>query len=362
LQEISWPVTIVDIEQQNIPWRTQRCGKEHQMEPVRIGILGAARIVPQALIKPARQVAEVSVYGIAARDATRARAFAHKHQVPRDFDSYEGLLADPDINAVYIPLPNSLHAAWTIKALLAGKHVLCEKPFASNVAEAERMAAAAHASKLVLMEAFHYRHHPLAARMQEVVSSGELGELRRIEAWLCFPLLSRNDIRYQLDLAGGATMDAGSYTINVLRLLAGSEPQVIQATAKLASPGVDRRMDAELHFPGVSGHMTASLLSSSLLRIGVRVTGTEGEMRVLNFIAPHIYHRLTVRTSRGRRSEHLSGETTYTYQLRAFAQAITRGTPVLTDAHDAIANMRVIDEVYRRAGLQPRGEGEAIPV
>ncbi|HEY0753704.1 MAG TPA: Gfo/Idh/MocA family oxidoreductase [Ktedonobacteraceae bacterium] len=325
------------------------------MDIVRIGILGAARIVPSALIKPAQRVAEVTVAGIAAREIARGRAFAQKHNIPQVFASYEELLADPTIAAVYIPLPNSLHARWTLLALAAGKHVLCEKPFASNAAEAEQMAQAAQESGLVLMEAFHYRYHPLAARMKEIVSSGELGKLQRIEAWLCFPLLSRNDIRYNLSLAGGATMDAGSYTINLLRFLGGEEPEVLQATAKLASPGVDRRMDAEMRFPnGATGHMTASLLSSSLLRIGVRVTGEQGKMSVFNFIAPHIYHRLTVSTAKGQRKERVAGEATYIYQLRAFAQAITQGTPVPTNPLEAVANMRVIDAVYRQAGLQPR--------
>lgn len=325
------------------------------MEAVRIGILGAARIVPSSLIKPARQVANVTIAGIAARDMARAQAFARRHSIPHVFASYDALLADPTIDAVYIPLPNSLHQRWTVRALQAGKHVLCEKPLASNAEEAEQMAAAAHQSKLVLMEAFHYRYHPLAARMKEIVNSGESGPLRRIEAWLCFPLLSRHDIRYNLSLAGGAMMDAGSYTINVLRFLAGEEPEVVEATARLASPDVDRRMDAELRFPGgVTGHITASLFSSTLLRIGVRVTGEAGEMRVLNFIAPHIYHRLTVRTAQGWRSERVAGEATYTYQLRAFAQAIQQGTAVPTGPAEAVANMRVIDAVYRKAGLHPR--------
>ena len=325
------------------------------MERVHIGILGAARIVPSALIKPAQQVAEVTVDGIAARDAARARAFAQKHHIPKVFASYDALLADPTINAVYIPLPNGLHAPWTIQALQAGKHVLCEKPFASNAAEAEQMAEAAQQSQLVLMEAFHYRYHPLAARMKEIVTTGELGALRRIEAWLCFPLFSRRDIRYNLSLAGGATMDAGSYTINVLRFLAGEEPEVVQAVARLASPEVDRRMDAEMRFPsGVTGHITASLLSRTLLRIGVRVTGERGEMNVFNFVAPHVYNRLSVRTAQGKRNERVAGEATYTYQLRAFAQAILQGKPVPTGPAEAIANMRVIDAAYRQAGLHPR--------
>src|SRR5260370_22581859 len=151
------------------------------METVHIGILGAARIVPSSLIKPVQQVVEVTVGGIAARDSARAQAFAQKHHIPRMFASYDALLADPTINAVYIPLPNGLHAPWTVRALQAGKHVLCEKPFASNTAEAEQMAEAAHQSHLVLMEAVHYRYHPLAARTHEIITSCDRAPLRPIQ-------------------------------------------------------------------------------------------------------------------------------------------------------------------------------------
>src|SRR3954449_10479655 len=135
--------------------------------PIRIGILGAARIAPPALVRPARAVAEVELNAVAARDPARAQAFASKHGVPRVLTSYQELLDDPDLDAVYNPLPNGLHAEWTLKALEAGKHVLCEKPFTANAAEAQTVADAARASGLVVMEAFHYRYHPLAARMVE---------------------------------------------------------------------------------------------------------------------------------------------------------------------------------------------------
>src|ERR1051326_2562341 len=141
-------------------------------EQVRIGILGAAHIAPPALIRPARKVPQAVVAAIAARDPQRAKAFASKHQIPKVFASYDELLADSDLDAVYIPLPNGLHHAWTLKALEAGKHILCEKPFASNAAEAEQMAEAASRSGKVVVEAFHYRYHPLGQRMKEVVTSG----------------------------------------------------------------------------------------------------------------------------------------------------------------------------------------------
>src|SRR5512147_1419029 len=150
--------------------------------PIRIGVLGAAAIVPMALTNPARKVSEAQVVAIAARDPQRAERFAIRHNIPRVHQTYNDLLADPDIDAIYNPLPNGLHAEWTIRALKAGKHVLCEKPFASNASEAQEMAKVAAETGLVLSEAFAYRYHPLAARMQTIIASGELGKIQHIDA------------------------------------------------------------------------------------------------------------------------------------------------------------------------------------
>src|ERR1043165_4487609 len=189
------------------------------MEQVRLGILGAARIAPAAAIKPANNVAEATIGAVAARARSRADAFASKHGIPRVHGSYADLLADPDLDAVYNPLPNGLHAEWTSAAVEAGKLVLCEKPFTANAKEAEDVAAVAARTGLVVTEAFHYRYHPLAQRMLEIVESGELGAIRRIETALCFPLPKFSDIRYQYDLGGGAAMDVGTYTVHMARLL-----------------------------------------------------------------------------------------------------------------------------------------------
>ncbi len=326
------------------------------MGPVRIGILGAARIAPMALIRPARQVPEVAVTAVAARDVARARAFAKKHRLARSHSSYADLLADPEIDAVYNPLPNGLHCEWSIKALEAGKHVLCEKPLAANADEAERMVAAATASGRVLVEAFHWRYHPLAARMKEVVESGRLGAIRHIATDFNIPLVFPNDIRYRYDLAGGATMDVGCYVISVLRFLAGAEPDVVRAEARLASPDVDRWMTADLRFPdGRTGRITCSLFSAVLLRARARVVGDRGEMTVLNPYAPQFLNRLRVRTPDGTTAERVRGDATYTYQLRAFAARVRGEPPLPTEGQDAINNMRVIDAVYQKAGLKRRG-------
>jgi predicted dehydrogenase len=325
------------------------------MTRLRIGILGAAKIAPAALVRPARALPEVDVVSVAARDPERARAFADKHGIEPVMPNYAALVEDPDVDAVYNPLPNGLHGRWTLAALAAGKHVLCEKPFTANADEAVTVDRAADAVGLVVMEAFHYRHHPLAARMREVVDQGLIGQVRHIDAWMCFPLLNRKDIRYRLDLAGGATMDAGCYALNMIRFMAAAEPEVVSARAKLSSPGVDRAMVADLSFAdGRTARMHTSMLSSSVLRIGVRVTGDGGELRVLNPVAPQHYHRLVVRTPAGKRVEHVAGPSTYQCQLEHFATAVADGGPVTTTTADAVANMTLIDGVYRAAGLPVR--------
>jgi predicted dehydrogenase len=185
---------------------------------LKIGALGAARITPNALVRPACEIPGVELDAVAARDRRRAQAFALRNGINRVFDSYQALLDDPCINAIYIALPNSLHCEWTIKALEAGKHVLCEKPFCSNADEARQMVRASQQTGLVLMEAFHYRYHPLMVRVQELMQA--LGPVKHIEARFCHPLPRFNDIRFNYGLSGGANMDLGAYTCDMLRLMA----------------------------------------------------------------------------------------------------------------------------------------------
>ncbi|MCV7103229.1 Gfo/Idh/MocA family oxidoreductase [Mycobacterium palustre] len=322
---------------------------------MRIGVLGAAQIAPLALVNPARQNSEVEVAAVAARDASRGRAFADKHGIPLVHDSYDALVADPGLDAVYIPLPNGLHGRWTRAALTAGKHVLCEKPFTANAAEAREIADLAATSDRVVMEAFHYRYHPMIRRVEEIIASGELGKIERVEAALCFPLPKFSDIRYDYSLAGGATMDAGCYAVHMVRTFGGSTPEVVWAQAKLRDPQVDRAMTAEVRFAGGhTGRIRCSMWSARLLQINAKVVGERGEARVINPVLPHVFHRLTVRSPDGRRVERFGPRPSYAYQLDAFAAAVLRGAPVETAPEDAIENMTVIDAIYRAAGLPPR--------
>jgi predicted dehydrogenase len=322
-------------------------------------VLGAARIAPHALLKPARAVDGVEVAAVAARDRGRAQVFAAKYGVPTVHDSYAELVADPSLDAVYVPLPNGLHAQWTLAAIKAGKHVLCEKPFTANAAQAREVQAAAEGTGLVVMEAFHYRYHPLARRMAEIVHGGELGRIRRVETAVCFPLPRFSDIRYDFDLAGGALMDAGCYAVHCLRLLSPALPAVTAAHALTLNRDkrVDRAITARFGFPdGATGELRASMWSSTLLRIRARAVGEHGTLTVSNFLAPHLWSRSTV-TVAGRPREWLGGfggESTYTHQLRAFTAAV-RGEPAnLTPPSDSVATMSMIDDIYAAAGLPPR--------
>jgi predicted dehydrogenase len=308
-----------------------------------------------ALINPARGHAEVVVTAVAARDVSRAQAFAAKYGIARLHDSYEALISDPDVDAVYNPLPNGLHGRWTRAALAAGKHVLCEKPFTANAAEASEIAELAATSDQVVMEAFHYRYHPLALRIEQIIASGELGKLERVESAFCFPLPKFSDIRYNYSLAGGATMDVGCYAVHMVRTFGGSTPEVVWAQAKLRDPLVDRAMTAELRFAsGHTGRIRCSMWSSKLFQLSAKLIGDRGEvsLRVRNPASP--FRRLSVRSAEGNRVERFPRRPSYAYQLDAFVAAVLRDEPVKTTPEDAIENMTVIDAIYRAAGLPLR--------
>jgi predicted dehydrogenase len=235
---------------------------------------------------------------------------------------------------------------------------LCEKPFTANAEEAERVVRVAEASDVVVMEAFHWRYHPIADRMLELVDSGQLGDIERIETTMCIPLPLPGNIRYRYELAGGATMDTGCYAVHLLRTLARAEPEVVSARARLSSARVDRSMQADMHFAdGRVGRVTCSLFSARLFSIRARVFGSKGELSVVNPVGPQFYHHIKMRSRSGNFTERVTRESTYSFQLKAFAAAVLKGRPVLTPPAEGLANMRVIDDIYRAAGLPVRGMG-----
>jgi predicted dehydrogenase len=307
-------------------------------------------------------VAGVTVAAVAARDKSRAEAFALRHGIPAAYGSYEELLADPDIDAVYNPLPNSQHGPWTLRAIAAGKHVLCEKPFASNADEAARVARAAAAAGLVVMEAMHYRYHPLVTRLREVV--GGLGPVRHLQAWTSFAIADPRDIRYDFGLGGGALMDGGCYALDCLRLLGGDQPRVTGALADPVFPdprgaAADRSAAVRLAFPGgATGWFESSFTRDGEFRADLHVICQDGRVWLDDFIFAH-RGRLRA-TGALQADEQGGGDSTYVHQLRAFAAAITDGAPVPTSAEHAVVTMRLIDDAYRAAGMLPRpADGQA---
>jgi predicted dehydrogenase len=329
--------------------------------PLRIGVLGAARIAPPAIVAPARTSPYAVVAAVAARDPRLARAFAERHGIERTLPDYDALVADPDLDAIYNPLPNGLHGRWTIAALEAGKHVLCEKPFAADEEEARAVAGVAERTGLVAMEAFHYRYHALTERMLDVVRSGGIGRVRRVDAFFRGRIRDVADVRWLDDLAPGSMMDIGTYPLHVMRTLVGEEPEVVSAEALTRSPGVDRALRAHLRFPGgAEGRMSSSMLSRRSGANGVEVVGSRGRLTARGFVGPQYGNSLVVRSrglrgpERVRRIRVPRTPTSYDGQLAAFVAAVTEGAPVPTGPDDAVAQMAAIDACYRAAGLEPR--------
>ncbi|GAA2664484.1 Gfo/Idh/MocA family oxidoreductase [Streptomyces vastus] len=327
-------------------------------EPLRIGVLGAARITERALVDPARAGGHRLV-AVAARDRGRAETFAAQHGVERVHDSYGDLLADPEVEVVYNPLANGLHGPWNLAALAAGKHVLTEKPSASNAAEAAEVREAAAKSGTVFMEGFHYLFHPVTRRLHELLAGGELGELRRVETLVAIPAPDDADPRWSLPLAGGAVMDLGCYSLHAVRLLApwaGGAPRLVSARGeeRAGAPGVDEWIDAELEFPGGATGSARCHMAYGELEMSCRIVGTRGEAFAPNFVLPHQDDRVVVRTQEGERVEHLGTRSSYTYQLDAFAARVRGGAALPLDADDALATMTLIDECYTAAGFRPR--------
>lgn len=333
------------------------------MDPVRIGILGAARIAPGAMIAPAHEAGH-RVVAVAARDIDRAKEFAARHGVERAVGSYAELVADPDVEVVYNPLPNGLHAPWNLRALAAGKHVLTEKPSASNAVEAGRVRELVDQTGLVFMEGFHYLHHPALARVKELLADGAIGDVTRVESQMKVPAPPDHDVRWQAHLAGGSTMDLGCYSLHVIRHLGRSVPQVFggeptlvaaSGRARAGSPDVDEALTAELVYPNGIAAIAVSDMAAEERSFGLSVTGSRGSLWLANFCSPQNDDRLIVRTGGGEVVEHVGTRPSYAYQLDAFADMLRGGEPVVwADAADALTHMELIDAVYRAAGFEPR--------
>jgi predicted dehydrogenase len=320
------------------------------MRRLRWGILSTANIGRVAVIPAIQASANGEVVAVGSRDEARARAFGELAKIPGRHGSYQALLDDPAVEAVYLPLPNNLHREWTIRAAERGKHVLCEKPLALSAAESHEMEQAASVNHVKLMEAFMYRFHPRTERLVDMVRTGSVGQLRAIRSAFTFRLTRPNNIRLDPTLGGGALMDVGCYCVNVSRTIAGMEPEEVQAWATWGPTGVDVELAGALRFPGgVVAQFDCAL--SMERREWCEVAGTDASLRVAAAYLPGT-DEVAIKEHRGRAPtiEHrVAGADEYRLMVEHFADAVLHDRAVRYPAAEAAANMRVIDALYRSA-------------
>ena len=316
--------------------------------PIRVGILGAAGIAPWGMLQPANRRDDVVVSAIAARDPARARAMADQHGVAHVAARYGDLIARDDVDLVYVALPVSGHAEWSIRALEAGKAVLCEKPFAMNATEAAEMVAAADHAGRPLIEAIHYRFHAVTDRALEIMRSGVLGRVVEASGEFVYPVpFKLSEIRWRAALGGGAAMDDGCYPIHALRTLLQREPTVTSARSRYAH-GVDAETWAELRFGETSARIHVSLETEAPKAL-IEIIGEAGRLRIDNFITPQWKGALTLERGGVVETPRIDGLPTWDAQLAHVVDVLRGNCAPLTGGRDAIANMAVIDAVKRGA-------------
>ncbi|HEX5013525.1 MAG TPA: Gfo/Idh/MocA family oxidoreductase [Candidatus Limnocylindrales bacterium] len=326
------------------------------MTRLRFGILSTADIARKKVIPGMRTVPSVDVVAIASREAAVAERVAAELAIPRWHGSYEALLADPDVDAVYIPLPNHMHLEWTVAAARAGKHVLCEKPLALTAADAQTMVDACEAAGVRLMEAFMYRLHPTWVAVRELVDSGRIGRLQAVQSWFSYYNDDATNIRNIREFGGGALMDIGCYSVNLSRMLFGGEPTRVQAALRRdEATGVDVLTSAILEFE--AGHATFTCTIRSETDQRVEIYGTDGRISIwIPFnIPPDRPTRISLIAGGDApvapATETMTFETADPYgaQAERFARAILDGEPTPTPTSDAVANMRVIEQIFAAA-------------
>lgn len=314
---------------------------------IRWGILGCARISRRGLIPGINESSSGVLTAIASRSAETAKSWAEEFSIPKSYGSYEGLLADPDIDAIYLPLPNELHLPWTVAAADAGKHVLCEKPLALNAIEAKTMVDHCRDRGVLLMEAFMWRHQPRVKGLKWRVSAGEIGDLRLVRSSFSFPI-DMTDWRLDNTRGGGALWDVGTYGVSTVRLFTDAEPTGIQASAHFGTSGVDLSLSAVFHFPGdVLGVIDCSF--EQPFRQTYELVGTQGSFEVNDAYLPSPEPTATFRDADGKVTilAPFAGTNQYAEMVDAFARGLSGS---LSDgAEDGLQQMIVLDEVLKAA-------------
>jgi len=317
------------------------------MSKLRWGVLSTSKFALTKILPAMRNCQHSEAVAIASRDLAKAQSVAAQFHMPKAYGSYEALLADPDIDVIYNPTPNHLHVPWTIKALEAGKHVLCEKPIGLNSAEAQQLAdAATQHPSLKVMEAFMYRLHPQWVKAKEIVQAGGIGELRTVQSFFSYFNTDAANVRNQADIGGGGLMDIGCYNISLSRFLFDAEPRRVLGLVEYDPQfQTDRIASGILDFGTGSATFTCSTQLAPYQR--VNILGTTGRVEIeIPFNAPpdqptRLWHQHDSQT------EEISFAVCdqYTIEADAFSQAVINDTPVPTPLTDAVANMRVIEAV-----------------
>ncbi len=322
------------------------------MDTINIGILSTASVNAYSILPYKGNIRGMKVAAVASRDYRKASEYVRKHSIPTAFGDYESLLADPAISCVYIPLPVSMHREWSIRAMRAGKHVLCEKPVAANAAEAQEIRAVADETGMIFAEAFHYRYHPLAAKIEEIVRGGDLGEIVRITSQFGVPLLDRGKIQFRPDCAGGALLDIGCYPASFSRWIAACDDYTVDKARFKMISGVDGAVAASVSFStGTAAKITGSLVE--YLPMFAHVQGSRGSLFVFMPFTPAIMagpfhidsYLCLLRRGPSVKNIRVAQKVSYHAQLEAFRDAIIAHRQPVTNAPEAVANMRLLDAI-----------------
>lgn len=320
---------------------------------MRIGLLGAARISPAAVIEPADELEGAQLQAIAARSIDSAQHFARTHGIAQVLPDYAALVTASNIDLVYNPLPIHLHAQWSINALSAGKHVLCEKPFAMNIDEAREMLAVAADHGVRIIEAFHYRYHPMFQTLLEWLAGNRIGRVRHIRATFNAGVADNPaEIRRRVDTGGGAMMDLGCYPLHWALTVAGSPIKDVSARAALTASGVDEAMIVDLRFDSrVTAHLACSMQEDADFSADLHIEGSHGEIHFSNPLAPHSGGELTLNANDSQLRAELDPRTTYFFQLKAVLSALATGAPLPTEGKAILRQQQALDAVYDAAQL-----------
>lgn len=324
---------------------------------IRIGLLGASKIAPKAIIYPAAARNDCVIQAIASRSKSRAQSYADEHGIPHIETSYEALIARDDIDLVYNALPPSLHCDLSVFAAQQGKHVLCEKPFAMNAAEAKRMVDAAEKAGTILIEAFHYRYHPAFLKFEEIINSGKLGEIDTVTGVFDVHIPDRSgELRYIAELGGGAIMDLGCYPLHAIRTLTGQDPIIAEAIHERHENGVAVATWASLEFAETAAQIDCNMAQDAVYQNAIHVIGSKGVAKIEDFVHPyrwnpHTGFNIYVEIDGARdvitllNSPESWKRSTYEFQLDHVIEALAGKIQPLTGGTDAIATMLAIDAI-----------------